>query len=233
MILHLLHLHSHFHNRQHLKNPAEFVFLHWCGLLVCSIDRQVTSLSRFALVKTSKATNWPVDAMKPPTWLIRCLRLWSCTTGVLQKSEMSAISSRTVRLPVVSCRLCRSHSALESRSGITGRRLNRRRERLAFLVCCASETESRKLISKSDIPLVYPRSEFVLQLFRWATIEAASDGLQNFGAAMNVTPAFKDPDAKEEDLELWGFDTYVLKDGQHWHHCTPCDRNCFIDKTGT
>ena len=89
-----------------------------------------------------------------------------------------------------------------------GRPLQARR-----FVCCASDTANKKLISSSDIPLLFPRTDFALQLYRWAKIEAEANGLENFGAAFSVCPTMRDPDAAEDEAEIWGFDAYVLRDG--------------------
>ncbi len=129
---------------------------------------------------------------------------------------MASISARTGRSPYAGRPIALSSAV---RPGVTWTcptalgRLRQRRGRPSF-VCCASETANRKLIASSEIPLVFPREDFTLQLYRWAKIEAEANGLQNFGAPIDIQPTLKDPNAADGESELWGFDAYILRDGR-------------------
>lgn len=79
---------------------------------------------------------------------------------------------------------------------------------LRNLSCAAGE----KLIASSEIPLIFPREDFILQLFRWAKSEVEPHGLYSFGAPINIEPILKTPD--DEDDGLWGFNAYILRDGE-------------------
>ena len=128
---------------------------------------------------------------------------------------MASISARTGR-SLFAGRPSASSSA--SRPGVSLSvptalgRLRLCRGRPSF-VCCASDTANSKLIASSEIPLVFPREDFTLQLYRWAKIEAEANGLMNFGAAMDIQPTLKDPNAADGESELWGFDAFILRDG--------------------
>lgn len=127
---------------------------------------------------------------------------------------MSTLSNRIASRTVVSrlqCRGCPSRPLKTQRKFV---RLNARWKE-GTIICCTSEIKTRKLISKSDIPVIFPRQDFTQQLFRWAQVDASGDGMTNFGAAFDVQPVYKDPDAPDEEAELWGFDAFILRDGNH------------------
>ncbi|CAD7699392.1 unnamed protein product [Ostreobium quekettii] len=76
---------------------------------------------------------------------------------------------------------------------------------------------SAKLISEQEIPAFIPRTDIMTQLYRWANIEGGTNGVQNFGANMVVTPYYiEDIEGGEEGEErrsLWGFDVDLMDDG--------------------
>lgn len=73
-------------------------------------------------------------------------------------------------------------------------------------VCRAETLGVGKLLSKSEIPAFIPRDDMMDQLYRWALIEAAENGLRNFGMPMKVEPLYKDE-------VMWGFTSTILKEG--------------------
>lgn len=90
--------------------------------------------------------------------------------------------------------------------------------RPASSVASLSDTGDRKLISSSEIPSFISREDIVTQILRWATIEAGTRGLTNFGSEMSVTPYYRQKDAqtdgdKKDECLLWGFDVDILEDG--------------------
>jgi len=138
----------------------------------------------------------------------------------------STFTTRCYSLPSAKTRIDHSSAkSLWTAREANEKRRNPRRGGWRSLICQASETTNKKLIASSDIPVVYPRSDFTLQLYRWAKIDAEADGLSNFGSAFTVSPVYK---TSEEDGELLGFDAFVVRDG----NCTADSASINASATG-
>lgn len=80
----------------------------------------------------------------------------------------------------------------------------------------ATATSGTKLLSKAEIPAFIPRSDLISEMLRWATIDADTNGFENFGMEMSVEPYYKDQEEgdQEGEKELWGFDVRLLDAGE-------------------